>query len=360
MATPIIQLDGSVSGVGTPGDSRDNFIVPETIRITDTANPAPSTFSVVLRARPPGSSAAISLGPGANEAGFPMDVLGTYLVEVIADGASSGVLAVLGGQDFFFSTQGGAASKLLNGKRPPAAGETIQYGSDGWAVALNEIVAAALSSSQFDAINNASPAPSAANPFVTEGNAELVPVATQALIPTTDQKTDLGTLDGAAHGTVFHSDAAGRVAALAPGNVGQVLETQAAADPVFADAKQKVAAEIIAVGTTNHAGATDTLVALMTSTPGAGDYEVEFGASADLDTVNISMFYSIYVNGVQIAHSEREFRRGGSAGDVAGALHTKADAIGVGDGQAIEIRARLSAGSADIFQRSLSIKKVVP
>ncbi len=360
MATPIIQLDGSVSGAGSPGDSRDDFDAAEVITVIDTANPAPSTFSVVLRAKPPSSAAVISLGPGANEAEFTMDIDGTYLVEVIADAVSSGILAVLGGQDFFFSSQGGAASKLPNLKRSIAAGETVQFGPDGWAVAMNLVIAASLSPDEFDAVINASPTPTTGNPFVTEGNAELVPVATQANIPTADQKTDLGTLDGAGHGTVWHADAAGRVAALAPGSVGQALETQGAADPVFADAKQKVAAEATATGTTNHSGASDTLVSGMTATPGAGDYEVVFSASADLDSVNIQLFYSIYVNGVQIAHSEREFRRGGSAGDIAGTLHTKADAIGVGAGQAIEIRARLSAGSSDIFQRSMSIKKVVP
>ena len=131
MATPIIQLDGSVSGAGTPGDSRDDFVAPEVITITDTANPAPSTFSAVLRSRPPGSAAVISLGPGANQAQFTMDVNGMYIVEVIADGVSSGILDVLGGQDFFFSTQGGAGSKLPNGTLPIAPGETIQLGTDG-------------------------------------------------------------------------------------------------------------------------------------------------------------------------------------------------------------------------------------
>lgn len=140
MATPIIQLDGSISGAGTPGDSRDDFVAPEVITIIDTANPAPSTFSVVLRARPAGSAAVISLGPGANEATFTLDVEGTYLVEVIADGVSSGTLAVLGGQDFFFSSQGAAGAKLPNGTLPIAPGETIQFGPDGWATRLNVLM----------------------------------------------------------------------------------------------------------------------------------------------------------------------------------------------------------------------------
>ena len=358
MATPIIQLDGSVSGVGTPGDSRDNFIVPETIRITDTANPAPSTFSVVLRARPPGSSAAISLGPGANEAGFPMDVLGTYLVEVIADGASSGVLAVLGGQDFFFSTQGGAASKLLNGKRPPAAGETIQYGSDGWAVAMNEIVAAALSSSQFDAVNNASPAPSAANPFVTEGNAELVPVATQALIPSADQKTDLGQLDGAAEGTVWFADAAGRVTRLAPGVALQVLETSGpGAPPLWVDKTASISAQLSATGTTNITALVDALLSGMTIVPGAGDYFVMFNSSALLNSTNEVLFISLYVNGVQVPHTERRLPRGGAADAGGGMLLIIAFISGVLAAEVVEIRARMSTGNADVFQRTMTLVK---
>lgn len=231
MATPIIQLDGSVSGAGTPGDSRDDFVAPEVITVIDTANPAPSTFSVILRARPPGSSAVISLGPGANEAQFTLDVDGTFLVEVIADGASSGVLAVLGGQDFFFSGQGGAASKLPNGFRPIAAGETIQFGPDGWFGALDAVIRASdrnlPSNDQKDAADGASPGPTGANPFVTEGNAN---------IPSADQKTDLGQLDGAAEGTVWHADVVGRVARLAPGTSGQFLQTAGAGNaPAWAD-----------------------------------------------------------------------------------------------------------------------------
>ncbi len=362
MATPIIQLDGSISGAGAPGVSRDDFdAAPEVITVIDTANPAPTTFSVILRAKPSGSAAVISPGPGANEAEFTMDVDGTYLLEVITDGTSSGVTAVLGGQDFFFSTQGGAASKLPNGKRPLAAGETIQYGPDGWAVAMNLVVGAALSSSQFDAVNAASPAPSGANPFVTEGNAELVPVSTQANIPTADQKDDLIQLDNAPEGTIWYADgsAPNRVTRLAPGALFQVLETggPGGAPPFWADKTASISAQLTATGTTNITAVVDTVISGMTIVPGAGDFFVFFNSSGIHNATNEDLFISLYVNGVQVPHTERRMPRGGAADAGGGMLLLIAFISGVLAAQVVEIRARVTAGDADIFQRTYTLVK---
>lgn len=360
MATPIIQLDGSVSGVGAPGVSRDNFAAPEVITVIDTANPAPTTFSVVLRARPPGSAAVISLGPGVNEAEFTMDVDGTYLVEVIADGVSSGTLAVLGGQDFFFSSQGGAASKNPNGFREIAAGETVQYGPDGWAPAANAVFAAAVSVDQKAALDGAAPAPSGANPYVTEGNAELVPVPIQALIPSSDQKDDLIQLDNAPEGTIWYADgsAPNRVTRLAPGTPFQVLETQGpGAPPIWVDKTASISGQFTATGTTNITALVDTLIAGMTVVPGAGDFFVFFNSSGIHNTTNEDLFISIYVNGVQVPHTERRKPRGGAADAGGGMLVAIAFIAGVLAAQVVEVRARVSAGNADIFQRTFTLVK---
>ena len=54
------------------------------------------------------------------------------------------------------------------------------------------------------------------------------------------------------------------------------------------------------------ASASDVLVAGMSITPGAGDYHVWFSGSVEGTDTNSTQFVSLYVNGAQLPHTERE------------------------------------------------------
>jgi hypothetical protein len=95
----------------------------------------------------------------------------------------------------------------------------------------------------------------------------------------------------------------------------------------------------------------------MTVTPVSGTYLVWFTGSVDNSTTNSSIFTSIYSNGAQVASSERNFRRGGSQGNVASAFDCAAR-VTVNGSQAIEGRWRVDAGTGSMYQRSLMILKV--
>lgn len=198
MATITIQLDGSVSGAGTPSASRDDFLAGETITVTDPANVGGSPLTTLI-GKPPGSAAAIS-GATSGAATFVVDIPGTYLVRHQNGTEDSGTVDDAGQ---FITSQGGAAVKFASGHlwRLPAPVETKQFDSThGW----NETM----------------------DPILRD---------IQAYLPSADQKTDLGTLDGAAVGTVWYANASGRVTQLAPGTVGYVLQTNGAAAPSWVD-----------------------------------------------------------------------------------------------------------------------------
>jgi len=68
------------------------------------------------------------------------------------------------------------------------------------------------------------------------GAGTIAHAAIDSQLPSADQKTDLGQLDGASRGTVWYSNVSGRVNRLAPGTAKQFLMTQGVGnDPVWAD-----------------------------------------------------------------------------------------------------------------------------
>ena len=114
---------------------------------------------------------------------------------------------------------------------------------------------------------------------------------------------------------------------------------------------------IEATGTTTTTSGVDVLVDSMTVTPALGTYEVFFQGSLEHSAGNNSIFTSIYVDGVQEAGSEREFRRGGAQGDVAASFNGMAR-VTVDGTQAIEGRWRTTSSTATAFERQLKIKRV--
>lgn len=226
MATPTIKIDGSVSGAGTAGVSRDDLVLSETITLTDPANGA-GTYAWVMRTRPVGSTATLS-GASTPTATFVPDVEGTYLIELTFDGTDRSGYDDAIGQ--FISTQGGCAVKMSNGTRVPGAGETTQYGTEGWHPALDGVLR---------------------------------------------NHDERGDLDGAAEGTVWYADSSNKVKTLAPGTSGDFLQTQGASNPpqwatgaiLTSTAPVDVDKSTAAVGTSSEAARQDHKHDISTGTP---------------------------------------------------------------------------------------------
>lgn len=110
-----------------------------------------------------------------------------------------------------------------------------------------------------------------------------------------------------------------------------------------------------ATADTTITATTDTLINSMTITPGAGNYLVIFTASAATSGLFVEFYYSIYVGGVQVAHTERETET-----NFEDAFATHAWVTSVGATDAIEVRGRNSAPAqtATIHERTLTVVRL--
>ena len=115
-----------------------------------------------------------------------------------------------------------------------------------------------------------------------------------------------------------------------------------------------------ATADTTTGSASDVVANSMTLTPGAGDYHVWFSSSVESDGSNDSQFVSIYVNGVQLAHTEREIYTEESIPDTSFPVATHARVTGVLAGQAIDVRWRTTGGTATMHERTLLVSQINP
>ncbi len=115
--------------------------------------------------------------------------------------------------------------------------------------------------------------------------------------------------------------------------------------------------EVSATGTITTTSTSDVLATGMTITPGAGDYLVMFSTSTENNATGNNTYISIWVNGVQIAHTERRWFTEGSIANTASPMATQHFAASVGGGQAIEARWRVDGGTGTMYQRTLTIVK---
>lgn len=114
------------------------------------------------------------------------------------------------------------------------------------------------------------------------------------------------------------------------------------------------------VGDSTTTSPVDVLLPSMTLVAGVnGNYKIDFSTSVEHSSTNETIFVSLYVNGVQVAHTEREFRRGGAAGDVSGGLAIDAYVTGVLAAHVIEIRWRTTAATATAHERTLIVEQKV-
>lgn len=130
MATPQIKIDQSGVPAGVSGQSRRDLVLGQAVTLTDgeAANTGTDLWLWEMIAKPPGSAAALS-DDTADSPTFTPDVPGTYLFRVTYDGSQ--VSGQWNGVSEFVSTQGGAAVETVEGRRIPAAGETLQFDPDG-------------------------------------------------------------------------------------------------------------------------------------------------------------------------------------------------------------------------------------
>jgi hypothetical protein len=104
--------------------------------------------------------------------------------------------------------------------------------------------------------------------------------------------------------------------------------------------------------------ATDELISGMTLTPGAGDYLVWFSGSVEGNTANTRQYISIYQNGFQVAHTEREILTETSIANTSFPVATHAHITTLGAAQPIEIRWRTTGGTATMHERTLVVQKI--
>ena len=129
MATPIIQADGSVSGAGTPGISRSDLDIGETISLSDTeAANSGASYAWSFKGAPTGSGATIN-NAATPTPDFAPDVAGTYNVRAIVNGVEDAVLPV-------------AVRLVKSNARVPDFKERLQFNeggnTKGWHPALEE------------------------------------------------------------------------------------------------------------------------------------------------------------------------------------------------------------------------------
>ncbi len=114
--------------------------------------------------------------------------------------------------------------------------------------------------------------------------------------------------------------------------------------------------------TPGETSATDVLVPGMTLTPGAGDYLVWFSGSLDdlLPATGEIMNVSLYVNGVQVAHTERQIMSEQYLDDIATTLPAMFQAFvtGVGATDTIEVAWRTDTGTMTMHERTLVVARV--
>jgi hypothetical protein len=135
-----VKIDQRGQPAGTAGQSRDDLELSARVTLTDPANSGlrRATWLWALIATPEGSAATLA-GSATKTATFTPDVAGTYLIKLtVTHGGVSENSFTTNLLGELVSTQGGAAVKLPNGVRIPAAGETKQFNPlKGWHPALD-------------------------------------------------------------------------------------------------------------------------------------------------------------------------------------------------------------------------------
>lgn len=135
MAIPQIRINQGGSE-GIAGQSRDDLVLNVEVEAFDDANTSGSWSWIFV---PPPDSFANATGLTTSGIKFTPDTEGTYLLFVSHNGNELSYDEDAIGQRV--SQQGGAAVKLVNGRRIPGVGETEQFDVDnGWATTMTRMI----------------------------------------------------------------------------------------------------------------------------------------------------------------------------------------------------------------------------
>ncbi len=93
----------------------------------------------------------------------------------------------------------------------------------------------------------------------------------------------------------------------------------------------------------------------MLLTPGIGDFTVLFDTTAEISLINETITTSLFVGGIEIAHSSRTCESGGA--NEPKTMSTQAYVTGVGGTDDIEVRWSVTAGTATVHNRSMIVEK---
>ena len=154
-------------------------------------------------------------------------------------------------------------------------------------------------------------------------------------------------------------------AATAP-TAGQVLTANSATDASWASppagslpsvTNQALTTTVTSSSTTDVAPASLGGTGLSIAAPAAGNYLCQFSCQFQSSSATGVVTFSIYVNGVKVAQSERGFRVAAGGANEAIALSTYL--TGVAITQAIDVRWRQSTGTGTITNRELIIMRAL-
>ena len=101
-----------------------------------------------------------------------------------------------------------------------------------------------------------------------------------------------------------------------------------------------------------------TAVTGMSITPGAGDYLVWFSGSVNGNTNTTEQQVSLFVNGVQVAHTERRADQEDSLTNTYFPVALHARLTGVGAAEAIDVRWQTTGGTATMAERTLTVYQI--
>lgn len=157
----------------------------------------------------------------------------------------------------------------------------------------------------------------------------------------TDVNTDITHGTSATHNYFTQADAITAMSAKADNN------------PLHHDRYMPVIFQDSANGsiTTNATSFTATDLSL---TPGAGDYLVWFSASVRCDAANSLQIVVLYANGTQVGYTQRRFFTEQSIPNTEVPIAFQARVLGLGAGQTLEVRWQTTAGTARMYNRTLT------
>ena len=361
--TPIIQSNGSASGIGIAGEGRKDMVIGETMDITDTevSNAGVPHLTRFLNV-PPGSALTVLAGDATETPSFVPDVDGSYFIEMLVDGVHRSKIII--------------AVPLTNTlARMPAfeearadyneAGNVLGWHPD--LIAFMRQADIAFGGGDINAIHrNVAAEISTIVEKITPVPADLL-VIEDSEDGNNKKRVQMANVS-ANDANAVHVNVGGEIVAIAEKALPAAADVVIIEDAADADNKKRVeisnlpgpaAPLATATGDTTTTSAVDVLVNAMTLTPAAGTYMVWFTGSVDHSSTDDAMEMSVYAGGVQDATSERRVQRGAGQGNVTVPFTCMAK-VAVNGAEAIEGQWRTTAATATMHERTLAIMKVAP